>query len=493
MAIIYSYPKVTSPLATDVLVLTDTTLTAGKRKNNTKSLAMSDLAAYVVSSESVITGGGTFNTIPLWTPDGVKLGDSIMTQTVANDGIEVTGNVNILNNFKLELGTTPTLEIYSDGITSFIKETSAAGGNNLNIQGAIGVSLSGAGQNIFTGGGGSNTSIFDGFGVPRLELTINDAVFPSGNVGIGQSNPAVPLYVEGKIRSGDSAAGDYVEVWNDGSQSGWSYITTSSNELVLVPQSGGLVLQGENSGGFGNNASIEIYNALNAAVKVKLDSSGDSYLNGGNVGIGTTTPVSKLQVGTVLSSNKLTIGGYYGLGGGHLAYRSGHQSNSSVWDTAIISATDDGNYNGKIEFKTTTSGGDTGAVPNTKMIIRANGNVGIGTTTPVQTLTVIGNEDLQNVGSYRNTGTGRGLSVRTDSDAVGGDILSLFSGSSYKFWFSRDGNLGLGTANPQSKIEVDGGDIEVDDSARGLILRSPDGTRYRVTVANGGALSANPV
>ena len=71
----------------------------------------------------------------------------------------------------------------------------------------------------------------------------------------------------------------------------------------------------------------------------------------GNVGIGTDAPISKLQVGTVLSSNKLTIGGYYSQGGGHLAYRSGHGSNSSVWDTAIISATDDGNYNGKIEFK----------------------------------------------------------------------------------------------------------------------------------------------
>ena len=86
MAIIYSYPKVTSPLATDVLVLTDTTLTAGKRKNKTKSLAMSDLAAYVVSSTSVITGGGALNTIPLWTPDGFKLGDSIMVQSTTQVG-----------------------------------------------------------------------------------------------------------------------------------------------------------------------------------------------------------------------------------------------------------------------------------------------------------------------------------------------------------------------------------------------------------------------
>ena len=89
MAIIYSYPKVTSPLATDVLVLTDTTLTAGKRKNKTKSLSMSDLAAYVVSSTSGITGSGTINTIPMFTPSGVKLGDSIITQN-AFGGSEIT-------------------------------------------------------------------------------------------------------------------------------------------------------------------------------------------------------------------------------------------------------------------------------------------------------------------------------------------------------------------------------------------------------------------
>jgi hypothetical protein len=78
-----------------------------------------------------------------------------------------------------------------------------------------------------------------------------------------------------------------------------------------------------------------------------------------------------LQVGEVLSSNKLTIGGYYSAGGGHLAYRSGHGSNSSVWDTAMISATDDGNYNGRIEFKTTTSGGNVSAVPTVKMVLKA--------------------------------------------------------------------------------------------------------------------------
>jgi hypothetical protein len=34
-------------------------------------------------------------------------------------------------------------------------------------------------------------------------------------------------------------------------------------------------------------------------------------------------------------------------------------------------------------------------------------------------------------------------------------------------------------------------DIEITNSTKGVILRSPDGTRYRVTVANGGTLSIN--
>ncbi len=43
------------------------------------------------------------------------------------------------------------------------------------------------------------------------------------------------------------------------------------------------------------------------------------------------------------------------------------------------------------------------------------------------------------------------------------------------------------------QLKVDGGDIEVDDSANGLILRSPGGTRYRVTVNNLGALTVSAV
>jgi hypothetical protein len=50
------------------------------------------------------------------------------------------------------------------------------------------------------------------------------------------------------------------------------------------------------------------------------------------------------------------------------------------------------------------------------------------------------------------------------------------------------GNVGIGTTNPASKLTVTNGDVEVATIASGLILKSPDGTRYRVTVPNGGTV-----
>ena len=721
MAIIYSYPKVTTPLATDVLVLTDTTLKAGKRKNNTKSLALSDLASFVISSTSAITGSGTINTIPMFTPTGVKIGDSIITQAASGQGVTVTGQLDVTQDFNATgnailgtaevtgstqlngtltvegvttfnadvecnnnvtvqgvfaadgnsvfsgsvtideqlidgtgssgtagqvlsstgtgvewisdgggsvtgTGTTNTLPIWTDGPNGDIGDsqlrqlgpngsglyqlrlenadrfiinkpssvisgdpafqvaqdgdpkvefgwdddgggygflynyaglgwrfgaignnpeleiTTTAGSegvtitNNLTINGStttagdlsvesglvdgdsnygtagqvlsttgtgvewinspdanttynlsgavsgatnFAIALSGsdgtldkvllkAGTNITLTDDGSNGVTIDAGGsvtsvgitetgnaltitgspvtsagniniagagtasqVILGDLTLTDLpvgtvkgtgtanfvskwldsdtiqdsiIFDNGtNVGIGLTNPLVPLDVAGKIRSTDDNSSDYLEMFVDSLGGGDSYIKTSNFDLYLVPETGKLLIQGDTFGA-GANGSVEVYDANNVAVKVKLDSSGDSYLNGGNVGIGTTSPATKLHV----SGGKIRVD-----------------------DTE------------RIEF------GAGGVAINNDAAGRMYYNAPLG--------------------YYWQAGSG------------------------YKMVLLNSGNVGIGTTSPASKLEVDGGDIEVDDSASGLILRSPDGTRYRVTVANGGTLSVAAV
>lgn len=54
-----------------------------------------------------------------------------------------------------------------------------------------------------------------------------------------------------------------------------------------------------------------------------------------------------------------------------------------------------------------------------------------------------------------------------------------------------EGSVGIGTSSVGSgvRLGISGGDIEIQEANKGVIMRSPGGTKYRVTVANGGTLS----
>jgi hypothetical protein len=94
MAIIYSYPEKSSPAGGDFLVITDSEQPA-PNKNRTKSLTIDNLASYVVSSTDAITGGGTLNTMAMFTPDGQKIGNSFMTYNPTNQFFVISKRLQI--------------------------------------------------------------------------------------------------------------------------------------------------------------------------------------------------------------------------------------------------------------------------------------------------------------------------------------------------------------------------------------------------------------
>jgi hypothetical protein len=131
------------------------------------------------------------------------------------------------------------------------------------------------------------------------------------------------------------------------------------------------------------------------------------------------------------------------------------------------------------------------------------GNVGIGTSNPQQKLHVKSSNTSTLIRLEPNNGSrgqitmynDGGLLLNSYTSTLGPADIRICGGNvvdSRLFILKSNGNVGIGISNPQQKLHVHG-NILIDNSNYGLILTSPNGQHWKLTVDNSGNLSVGAI
>jgi len=98
MAQIITYPKLSTLANDDLLLVSD----VSSKNKNTNSLEVDTLAQYIITTNSVIKGGGTLRSIAMFTPTGTEIGDAIMRQNVSATEIEIGGSLLVSGSLEVQ-------------------------------------------------------------------------------------------------------------------------------------------------------------------------------------------------------------------------------------------------------------------------------------------------------------------------------------------------------------------------------------------------------
>ena len=251
------------------------------------------------------------------------------------------------------------------------------------------------------------------FGIGLVNTATNNSLGQTnftGNVGIGSANPGVALDVNGTVRATaltlpTGAATNYV----------WT-ATGSSGVGNWAPATGGAAPAG---------SGTELQYRASSSTLGAVTGSG---VSGGNVGIGTTTPSTALQVvGTVTATHFVGDGsGITGISGALAGMTTGYIQDAASSTTLESSP-----------------------------LFRSGANVGIGTTTPGQVLDVNGTVRILGT-STLNLGNDNKATIGASATTTPDMVFSTNSTERARI-LNSNGNFGIGATAPASKLGVNGG------------------------------------
>jgi len=343
-----------------------------------------------------------------------------------------------------------------------------------------------------------STNIYTQFYINGENSSFN---FMNGNVGIGISKPAGLLHVKTAaeqliLHSPVNSRGLAIKVDADninfnevliGNASPTNYIAQSAT-IMTFQKATDYVGIGTTNPGYKLDVNGTI-NATNILVNGQAVSTGNSspwVTDGndinfatGNIGIGANTPLEKLDV-----NGNIQIGNGQFIKGkridGFPAKVIGYEDNSNILSLSEYSTVPD-----EVRIYTPLDNNQGVSIYSTQQLVffRNDGNVGIGTTTPSEKLHIVNASGPSKMVTTSTGGPSSIFTERTDgswcglSSGLNGSSLIIENGQTFTIaraltsetpysssyfgdasllTIKPDGNIGIGTTDPKSKLAVDG-------------------------------------